>query len=199
MPPAERWFNYLLALSILTWAVFGIVDPKVSRPIAVKCAISGLNLCVGVLILIRTRTISRGSIVSVLSSLPALVFGGLALHFAPSGWNFIGQALFVVGAVFAIASLVSLGRCFAILPAFRGVVSGGTYRLVRHPIYLGEFVMIFACWIAAPNGWWCGGVALLSAPMIAIRIRMEENLLRDYSEYVAYCEKVRWRWIPGVW
>ena len=32
---------------------------------------------------------------------------------------------------------LSLGRSFALLPANRGVVTGGAYRFIRHPIYAG--------------------------------------------------------------
>ncbi|WP_245490577.1 isoprenylcysteine carboxylmethyltransferase family protein [Mesorhizobium sp. M7A.F.Ca.US.011.01.1.1] len=38
---------------------------------------------------------------------------------------------------FVIWGKISLGRSFAILPGNRGVMTGGAYRLVRHPIYAG--------------------------------------------------------------
>ena len=37
---------------------------------------------------------------------------------------------------------LSLGRSFGLMPANRGVVSTGMYRLVRHPIYLGYLVTL---------------------------------------------------------
>ena len=43
----------------------------------------------------------------------------------------------MIGLLIVIAGKVSLGRSFGLIPANRGIVSTGLYRLVRHPIYLG--------------------------------------------------------------
>ena len=47
----------------------------------------------------------------------------------------VGRGLLVV-----IAGKLSLGRSFGLMPANRGIVSTGLYRLVRHPIYLGYLI-----------------------------------------------------------
>jgi protein-S-isoprenylcysteine O-methyltransferase Ste14 len=44
------------------------------------------------------------------------------------------------GLVFATCAALSLGRSFGLTPEARGLVRTGPYRLVRHPIYLGELV-----------------------------------------------------------
>ena len=54
--------------------------------------------------------------------------------------EFIGVALQLAGTVFEIYAKVFLGRSFGIVAADRGIVVGGPYRIVRHPIYLGYFV-----------------------------------------------------------
>ncbi|MGH7948603.1 MAG: methyltransferase family protein, partial [Candidatus Binataceae bacterium] len=36
---------------------------------------------------------------------------------------------------------IQMGRRFGILPANRGIVTGGPFRLVRHPVYFGWFVL----------------------------------------------------------
>jgi protein-S-isoprenylcysteine O-methyltransferase Ste14 len=48
------------------------------------------------------------------------------------------SAVVTVGTLFAVWSLATLGRCFGIFPEVRGLVLRGPYRLVRHPVYLGE-------------------------------------------------------------
>src|ERR1700716_46920 len=47
------------------------------------------------------------------------------------------------GITWALYSLTYLGRRFSIVPEARGLVTSGPYRLVRHPIYLGEIVAGF--------------------------------------------------------
>ncbi|MCP3960250.1 MAG: hypothetical protein GY719_20600 [bacterium] len=96
------------------------------------------------------------------------------------------------------ATFLCLGRSFAILPALRGVVVRGSYRLVRHPAYAGELLMIAGCVVARPVA---GSVAalLLAVPLVALRIRAEEELLMSRERYRSYAEQVRWRLVPGVW
>ena len=48
--------------------------------------------------------------------------------------------LSALGLLVVIGGKVSLGRSFGLMPANRGVVSTGLYRLVRHPIYMGYLI-----------------------------------------------------------
>jgi protein-S-isoprenylcysteine O-methyltransferase Ste14 len=57
----------------------------------------------------------------------------------------------IVGTVFTIWSLATLGRCFGLFPEARGLVTRGPYRLVRHPVYLGELISAFGILIAKPQ------------------------------------------------
>ena len=45
-----------------------------------------------------------------------------------------------VGLIVVIVGKMSLGRSFGLMPANRGIVSTGLYRVVRHPIYLGYLI-----------------------------------------------------------
>jgi hypothetical protein len=52
----------------------------------------------------------------------------------------LADSLLVGGLLFSIYAAASLRRCFGLAPEARELVTSGAYRLVRHPLYLGEFV-----------------------------------------------------------
>jgi protein-S-isoprenylcysteine O-methyltransferase Ste14 len=103
----------------------------------------------------------------------------------------------IVGTLFTIWSLATLGRCFGLFPEVRGLVLRGPYRLVRHPVYLGELVSGFGLLIAKPH-------PLVVAFFIAFvvlqywRTIYEERALAEAypSQYPAYTSQVP-RLVPG--
>ncbi|MBC8350489.1 MAG: DUF1295 domain-containing protein [Planctomycetes bacterium] len=198
MAPAERTFNILLGLSILSWAFLGLTMTVEERPLAVRAAISALHLLVGTLVLIRVRVERSGSLDSCLAAIPAMLTAGWALRVAPSSWLVPAQSIFLAGTLLAVVSFIYLGRCFAILPAVRGTITQGPYRVVRHPAYLGELLMILSCCIAARRLIDFGPLAA-AIPLVALRIIAEERMLSTSPAYAAYASKVRWRLIPLLW
>ena len=62
-------------------------------------------------------------------------------------------AVSVVGLAIVIAGKMTLGRSFGLMPANRGIVSSGLYRVVRHPIYLGYLITHVAFLVATPSAW----------------------------------------------
>jgi protein-S-isoprenylcysteine O-methyltransferase Ste14 len=71
--------------------------------------------------------------------------------------------------------------------------------MVRHPMYASQIVMMPALMIAL-GSLWTAGLALLIVIPLVLRIRNEEDVLRrELAGYGEYCEKVRYRLIPGVW
>ena len=59
-------------------------------------------------------------------------------------------AISCAGLAIVIAGKITLGRSFALLPANRGVVSTGVYRVVRHPIYMGYLITHVAFLVGEP-------------------------------------------------
>ena len=109
-----------------------------------------------------------------------------------------GVCLELFGVVVSQASRVYMGRSFGILPGNRGVVCKGPFRLVRHPIYAGWFLLMVG-YLASYPSWLNGIVALATLPFMMWRIRLEEDLLDADPEYREYRRLVPFRLIPGVY
>jgi protein-S-isoprenylcysteine O-methyltransferase Ste14 len=103
----------------------------------------------------------------------------------------------VCGIVVCIGGKVSLGRSFGLMPANRGVVSTGLYRLVRHPIYMGYLITHAAFVIANPTIWNLVALVGADAALMARAVCEERTLALDPA-YRGYQEHVRWRVLPGI-
>jgi len=109
----------------------------------------------------------------------------------------IGIALQIAGTLFAICGKVFLGRSFGLVAADRGIVSGGPYRIVRHPIYLGYLSTHVGFLLA---NWSLRNIAVYIVIYLfqISRILSEERLLREDESYRDYCKRVRYRLIPSI-
>jgi protein-S-isoprenylcysteine O-methyltransferase Ste14 len=109
----------------------------------------------------------------------------------------VGLALQMVGLIIQVAGKAVLGRSFGIVPANRGIVTAGPYRLVRHPIYLGYLVShvgFLLTNLSVRNAIiYAGGYILQIA-----RIVVEERVLRRDPAYEAYCGRIKYRLLPGI-
>jgi protein-S-isoprenylcysteine O-methyltransferase Ste14 len=100
-----------------------------------------------------------------------------------------GDAVAVGGSVWIFASVLALGRCFGVLPEARGLVTRGPYRLVRHPVYLGEIAAMAGLTLAAPA---LSHLAILAVFVFAQSVRMgleEAALTEAFPEYAAYAAR----------
>ncbi len=92
---------------------------------------------------------------------------------------------------------ISLGYSFGLLPANRGVMERGLYRIVRHPIYLGYLLTHIPFLAAHPSGW-NAAVLLVGDAALIVRALYEEKTLGRDPQYVRYCQTVKWRLVPGI-
>ena len=104
----------------------------------------------------------------------------------------LGMGLLVV-----VGGKISLGYSFGVLPANRGVMERGLYRIVRHPIYLGYLLTHIPFLAAHPSGW-NAAVLLAGDGALVVRALYEEQTLGRDPRYVRYCQAVRWRLLPGI-
>ncbi|MBI4803567.1 MAG: isoprenylcysteine carboxylmethyltransferase family protein [Elusimicrobia bacterium] len=79
------------------------------------------------------------------------------------------------------------------------VVSAGPYAVVRHPMYAAVSLL----YISTPPalGSWYGLIpAALLVLSVLLRAHFEEKTLRkELPGYIEYAQKVKYRFIPGVW
>jgi protein-S-isoprenylcysteine O-methyltransferase Ste14 len=102
-----------------------------------------------------------------------------------------------LGLLVVIAGKMSLGRSFGLMPANRGIVSTGFYRVVRHPIYLGYLLTHVAFVAANPTMWNALLLVTADVALLARAVCEERTLARDEA-YRQYQQVVRWRVVPGV-
>ena len=194
----DRAVDWGFGLSALGWAIAGLHEGQASS--LVGSTIMVINAVVGVLFLCRRPAARLAPVGECAICVGSVVSSVVALSVAPAPehWPLAAELLFAGAGGGAVLSLVALGSSFGVLPALRGIVQRGPYRLVRHPVYLAELTMVLACGLAARRLLALWPVALVVVLVVA-RIRIEERLLAQSQGSDAYQLKVRWRLIPGVW
>jgi protein-S-isoprenylcysteine O-methyltransferase Ste14 len=156
-----------------------------------------------VLVNIRPAPLRRGrsvmGVAAALTSQLAFILIGLVAGGSGSGAVLVaGDLMLGAGLLFAIASVAFLGRCFGVLPDVRGLVTRGPYRIVRHPLYLGELTAALGIVIGAQR--WAPALAawLVCVGLQLVRTRYEERSLRaEFPEYAPYADRTK-RLIPGL-
>ncbi|MBV8879599.1 MAG: hypothetical protein JO332_06545 [Planctomycetaceae bacterium] len=131
----------------------------------------------------------------------ALVFVAMLIPLAanPEGrliWSG-GWWLAASGALLGILAVVALGSSFDVVPAVRGVVCRGPYKVIRHPGVTAVLIMA-AGFLLVHWSVWNAAVLGLSLLVGVVTALLEEDLLRRDERYVDYSARVRWRFFPGV-
>jgi len=143
-----------------------------------------------------------------LGSTVILVVAGLDKRFGwsaqvPLAVQFVGLAAFVFG-IGLMTWAMAVNNYFSLVVRIqkdRGhtVVTGGPYRYVRHPGYVGGIIfqlgtplLLGSLWTLIPTG--------LIALLLVVRTALEDRtLLNELEGYREYVQQTRYRLLPGVW
>ena len=203
--PSARLAPRELAARMIIVTLFTAMVVRVGADFLQTGRITGLLLVasealVVVLTVLRrpTHVVDRSAFAGFVTTLsligPPLIRPAAVAPFAPA---FATVAVSALGLLVVICGKLSLGRSFGLLPANRGVVSTGLYRLVRHPIYMGYLVTHVGFVAANPTTW---NVMTLGIADLALMVRAvcEERTLALDPQYREYQTRVRWRVVPGL-
>jgi protein-S-isoprenylcysteine O-methyltransferase Ste14 len=110
----------------------------------------------------------------------------------------VQAVLGVIGMAIALPAMARLGRSFSLTPQARSLTTGGPYRLIRHPLYLGESLNVIGLMVAS------GSLTVVLAALVVVagevtRAALEERLLR--ATFPGYEDAFRGvaHLLPGVW
>jgi protein-S-isoprenylcysteine O-methyltransferase Ste14 len=199
----SRLIPTLLFTTMATVSVLGIGDaPGASAAAfhALSATLWGLFI---VLINIRPAPLRRnrssvGVVVALVSQLAVVAVGLFGASTDGGAAVLASDVLLLAGLGFAICSVAVLGRCFGVLPDVRGLVTRGPYRLVRHPLYLGELTAVLGVVLGSQKPLLAGLTWLLCAGLQLVRTGYEERTIRaEFPEYDEYAARTK-RLIPGV-
>jgi protein-S-isoprenylcysteine O-methyltransferase Ste14 len=125
-------------------------------------------------------------------------------------WSLVPIWARALGAILIAACMISAGLVFRAnsfaapqirIQADRGqaVATTGPYRFVRHPMYAAAILYFIGVPLLLGSLW-----ALVPVPIFvfgfAWRATTEERVLRQaLPDYPTYAERVRFRFMPGVW
>jgi protein-S-isoprenylcysteine O-methyltransferase Ste14 len=112
-----------------------------------------------------------------------------------------GATLAVAGVALFTWGAATLGRLFSIWVAPRPaghLVTGGPYRLVRHPVCSGQVLLAFG-YALMRGSLPAVALAVLYLAVVLLKVTREEAWLRTtYPDYVAFAARTRHRLIPGL-
>jgi protein-S-isoprenylcysteine O-methyltransferase Ste14 len=139
------------------------------------------------------------AVVALVGTFLLNVVGYLPVHESTStDALLLASGVVVLGTLWTIWSLATLGRCFGLFPEVRGLVLRGPYRLVRHPVYLGELASAVGLLIARPDPLVFGLFALFALLQYGRTVYEERALAAAFpSDYPAYAQRVP-RLVPGL-
>jgi protein-S-isoprenylcysteine O-methyltransferase Ste14 len=187
----ETWHSAILASSFRAWAV-------AAHAVLWACVFAAFTVFVFLRAAPRRPSREPFAFAAALLGMWSLVALRQPDEKVNAALIVIGDVILIVAAAWMLASILSLGRCFGVLPEARGLVTRGPYRFMRHPLYLGEFGICAGLVVAAPSLWNLA-VAAVFAGAQSIRMLLEERALKaEFPAYARYAA-VTPRLLPRLW
>ena len=121
----------------------------------------------------------------------------------PFVFSYVGEIAFIVGVALIawVLSVNPFAEATVRIQTDRGqtVVDTGPYRVVRHPMYVGFFLMS----LGPPLIWGSFWALLIGAAIVVLMIwrtrREDQTLRRELPGYEEYAARTRYRLVPGLW
>ncbi len=182
-------FSAVVMLWVLSEAIGGGIIPMLRR--------SGGN----------TKKKDNGSVLLIrvlmyVSVLIAILFDLKNIAMLPNWFFYPGIFLMVIGIIVRQWAIFVLGRFFTVTVSVQEnqkVIDHGPYRYIRHPSYLGLFLIVIGIGLALHS--WGGILVLIVMNGIAFGYRMhiEENVLVSElgDDYIQYMKRTK-RLIPFI-
>jgi protein-S-isoprenylcysteine O-methyltransferase Ste14 len=119
----------------------------------------------------------------------------------PAWLCLLGDVLIAAGIGFAMLVIVQNNYAAATVTVETGqsVASRGVYKFVRHPMYVGNVIMMVGIPLALGSYW--GLLLVIPGVLVLVsRILDEEKMLtQELRGYREYTQRVRYRLLPYVW
>ena len=189
------------------------MDPKIIFTIAVSYLYGFFELFMNFRQRIKSK-VTSSSDKSSLWWLYGLITLGYALSFSIGAtkigriydWNTffaIGMALFVIGLIIRIYSLLTLKHYFTYFVAKvegHKIIQTGFYKFIRHPGYLGQLIIFTGISISISN--WLSVLAMMIPVTLGYlyRIKVEEGFMLEQlgEDYLNYQKRTK-RLIPIIY
>jgi protein-S-isoprenylcysteine O-methyltransferase Ste14 len=141
------------------------------------------------------------TVVLLLLIIQTLFLNILPLSSDPARLRLIGTIIYFFGLLVAIVGRVQLGRNWANLEDYQvlpgqSLIQTGIYKYIRHPIYIGDVLLLLGLELAL-NSWLVLGVVVLFLYVI-LQARKEEKILSNaFPDYANYRKKTK-MFIPYI-
>ena len=226
-PLLPKLYDLFAAAPLIAWYLFGLTqmlppiaqqislaklfiqtDPSVLPPTLLLGIVSKICTVVFLALLVVMFAVRRVPLHYPIGLYPRFAAGAgtflgvgivmLAPEELPSGLYLVSLLSIIGGTVFAVWATLTLARSISIMPQARKLVTSGPYAFVRHPLYLGEFVVLFGLALQHLMPW-----ALLLLGIQCLfqfeRLKIEERVLaRAFPCYEDYMARTA-RLLPGVY
>jgi protein-S-isoprenylcysteine O-methyltransferase Ste14 len=208
-------YDTLMRLPLLGWILFAVTlhlavltqsfstGSVYAIHLAMQASTIVFMMLIAAAVIMRTRPCGKASGLEPRISAVAgtfLIYGITAFprRDLPLSLEAVSTSLTMIGNAGAIVALCQLGRSFSIMAESRQLVTTGSYRLVRHPLYLAEQIATIGVFIQFASLW----STFLLVVQFAVQLRRMHNeelvLAGSFPEYDAYRHATA-RLIPGVY
>ena len=199
----SAWFLLLAVMVARNWHGGGNDGFAAWSQALSQCALVLVYLTLWLLILLRPAPIARANgmmpnVMAFVGTYMPWLIGFMPRPDLPAFVQLLATTFIVAGNIAILIVVWYLGRSFSLVPQARRLVTSGSYRIVRHPLYLAEELMI----VGSALLYLSSMTVLLVVLHFAIQMRRmfyEEAVLQQaFPAYSSY-KRSSLRVIPYVW